>query len=320
MKVISINMHYRCNAKCVFCVVGIPGSTEVKEMFQSYGEMVEELEKGRSKGYQALVLSGGEPTIHPQLIELISKAKEIGYQSIEMKSNGIKLKDRGFVKELVSAGLDNFCLSIQGPSAGIHDSVVGVPGAFDSIIKGSQYVKEFNMRILTPTCIQKANYQLLTDTVKLFKDIGSDHSTLTFVEPNGSAREYFEKIVPTYDAVVPYLKEAIKFLEDENMNWNIHGFPMCMVKGYEYKSLDLWRKDDALAGSNIEDYNLYEKKKFRVKGEVCKGCNVTAVCNGPWANYVKTYGFQGFEPYKDRSITEIIPLSVLLTGVMGIEL
>jgi MoaA/NifB/PqqE/SkfB family radical SAM enzyme len=279
--------------------------------------MVNELVKGREKGIDGLVLSGGEPTIHPDILKVVSKAKEMGYKEIQIKSNGIKLNRFSFVKDLAEAGVDTFCLSIQGPRAEVHDKLVGFNGAFDSIIKASEYVHNLNKVLITPTCIQKENYKLLPETIELFKSINSNHCTPTFVETNGSVQKYFHDIVPRYSDVIPYLKEAVRLLVEYKIPFNLHGFPMCIIAGYENSSIDLWRNGTNLAGSEIDDYSEYEKDHFRVKHEKCSKCILTSVCNGPWSNYVKEYGFDEFNTVKGESITDIISIHALMSRIFS---
>lgn len=315
MSVLNMNVHFKCNAKCIFCVVGIPlnyqhGATEI-----NYEEIVEELKLGFDKGHNELVLSGGEPTIHPDLIRIVKKAKEIGYVNVEVKTNGIKLCDLEFVEELADAGVETFCISVQGPNAKLHDYVLGVDGAFDAVIKACEHIKRVGKTLVTPTCIQAANYKYLPQTVDLLISIGSKHCLPTFIEPNGSALKNFRSVVPTYSEVMPYLAEAIEILKNSDVSWNLHGFPMCLIKGYEARSLDLFRVNHRIAGTEIDDYNDYEKEKFRMRDNKCQKCILYSVCGGPWANYVKIYGSDELEPVTSGSVTDIIPVQTLVNCV-----
>jgi MoaA/NifB/PqqE/SkfB family radical SAM enzyme len=318
---LSINMHYKCNAKCIFCVVGIPHKNEKPNMNSdktyTYEEMEEELIMGRNKGHDGLVLSGGEPTIHPDMFRVCKKAKELGYVNIQVKTNGIKLNDYSFVKEMADSGVDTFCVSIQGPNEDIHDKLVAVPGAFNKIMNGIEHIHSLNKELITPTCIQKDNYQYLPDTIRLFHKIKTSHCTPTFVETDGSVVEYFDKIVPRYSEVIPYLEEAIKLLKEFMIPFYLHGFPMCMIKGYEAISIDLLRIGSSLAGTEIDDYTEYEKQMFRKKELLCKKCTLDPVCSGPWANYVKAYGFDEFVPVISKSITDIIPVQILMNKLFA---
>ncbi|PXV93854.1 radical SAM family protein [Lachnotalea glycerini] len=310
MKTLTINVHYQCNAKCIFCVVGIPDKVK-EEKCLSLDAIYQELQKGIEKGCDSLCLSGGEPTIYDGIINVVSKAKQLGYKRIEIKTNGIKLSDKELVKDFSEAGVDIFCISVQGHNTKIHDNVVGVPGAFSHLLKAVEHVKNENKILYTPTCIQIANYKYLPDIAEFYKTINSDIICPTFIEPSGSANINFADVVPMYSQVIPYLYKAIEIINETNIKWNLHGFPLCMIKDYESKSLDVVDKTDVLAGTDIDNYSDYEKVTYRKKELKCNKCSLNIICNGPWKSYVDKYGFNEFQ-INVNSLTEIFPPQILI--------
>lgn len=54
---------------------------------------------------EVLQLSGGEPTIHPDIVEFVEMAKERGVRAVWINTNGIRLaRDRAFVEEVARVG------------------------------------------------------------------------------------------------------------------------------------------------------------------------------------------------------------------------
>jgi len=49
---------------------------------------------------ELLQLSGGEPTLHPDLIEIVQYAKDLGIQDVAVSTNGLRLLDVDFAKAL----------------------------------------------------------------------------------------------------------------------------------------------------------------------------------------------------------------------------
>lgn len=314
MKTLTINVHFRCNAKCIFCVVGIPDNKEITNNEFSYDEIVVELEQGRQKGCENLCLSGGEPTIYKDICKVIYTAKEMGYKCIEMKSNGIKLEDFNLVQKLKEAGLDIFCISIQGHEEKIHDYVVGVPGAFKALLKAVKNVKKVGGILYTPTCIQTMNYKYLPEIAEFYKQIHSDIVCPTFIEPNGSANENFRGVVPQLSDVLPYLEDAIEIIKKTDIDWSLHGFPLCTIKNYAMQSLDVDNNVNVLAGSDINDYNDYERITYRYHAPHCKECSLYTICNGVWKHYADVYGDKECIPIKS-SITDILPVDTIVDSL-----
>lgn len=89
-----------CNIKCATCIAGsCPGGQKyisLKDMDKIIDTLY--LEKNT---IDLLMLSGGEPTIHPQIFDIIDLCKKRGVRHIMLISNGVKIaKDENFVNEL----------------------------------------------------------------------------------------------------------------------------------------------------------------------------------------------------------------------------
>ncbi|ADB58106.1 tetraether lipid synthase Tes, intein-containing [Archaeoglobus profundus] len=63
----------------------------------------------------AVQLTGGEPTLRDDLVEIIRIAKEEGYDHVQLNTDGIRLAfDRDFVKAITEAGVNTIYLSFDG--------------------------------------------------------------------------------------------------------------------------------------------------------------------------------------------------------------
>ena len=101
----------RCNLSCSYCSeydkVSEPVPTEVLE---------ERLRKLKSLGTFGISLTGGEPTLHPQLPDLIRKCRKLGFFRTGMISNGFFLRPE-LIEALNEAGLQEMQISIDGVQA-----------------------------------------------------------------------------------------------------------------------------------------------------------------------------------------------------------
>jgi MoaA/NifB/PqqE/SkfB family radical SAM enzyme len=108
-----------CNLRCRFC-----------DLWQNPQNMptprVRDLiDEAVKIGTQTLVITGGEPLLHPDLPEIIRYARQAGL-GVNLTSNGTLL-DRHYDR-LVAAGLQSISLSIDGLPA-THDQLRGQKGA-----------------------------------------------------------------------------------------------------------------------------------------------------------------------------------------------
>jgi len=57
--------------------------------------------------------SGGEPTVHPEFLEIVAAARDYGFSHIQIASNGIKLADYEFAERAAEAGLHTVVPAIR---------------------------------------------------------------------------------------------------------------------------------------------------------------------------------------------------------------
>jgi organic radical activating enzyme len=90
-----IDVTSRCNLKCKYCYYPCNGSDRLKEDI---------IAEASDRAYDApFILTGGEPTLHPDLLEIIRRLKVMG--ETWLLTNGVKLLEDGLFDGLLDAGL-----------------------------------------------------------------------------------------------------------------------------------------------------------------------------------------------------------------------
>lgn len=74
----SLVVTHECNKKCPFCIDKYRGSGE----FVSLISVKKSLEYGKKMGVKDVLIVGGEPTIHPMIVEICQLAKSYGFRLI----------------------------------------------------------------------------------------------------------------------------------------------------------------------------------------------------------------------------------------------
>ncbi|MBI5095968.1 MAG: radical SAM protein, partial [Candidatus Hydrogenedentes bacterium] len=115
-----------CNQRCYFCYFlnRIEDAHHPEHPFMT-------LEKAKAiclslrkvYGNTSIDIQGGEPTIHPDILELIRYCHEIGLYPT-LITNGISLAKPGTLEKFRDAGVRDFLVSLHGMGQ-IHDEVVG---------------------------------------------------------------------------------------------------------------------------------------------------------------------------------------------------
>ncbi len=102
---LRINGH--CNMSCAFCFV----DRTVPDF--DADDILGQIDRMAKRDPSHLVLSGGEPTLHPALPRFIARGKELGFRTIEIQTNGVKAAVPEYAKVLADA-----CSRASSPAQG----------------------------------------------------------------------------------------------------------------------------------------------------------------------------------------------------------
>ncbi|MDQ1281575.1 MAG: 7,8-dihydro-6-hydroxymethylpterin dimethyltransferase [Thermoproteota archaeon] len=110
-----IDVTNRCNLRCPICFANAAVAGYVYEPTkEQIDNMLKNLKNIKPAPADALQFSGGEPTIREDLPELVRMAKDIGFNHIEVNSNGIKLAESvDYCKQLLDAGVSTIYLQFD---------------------------------------------------------------------------------------------------------------------------------------------------------------------------------------------------------------
>ncbi len=112
-----------------------------------------------------LVLSGGEPLMRPDIVELAAYAGERGL-AVALATNGV-LMTREIAADLRRAGVRRVSVSLDGASAGTHDDVRGVKGAFEAALNALRLVTSAGVGAQINMTVCKGNLDEVGEVLRL---------------------------------------------------------------------------------------------------------------------------------------------------------
>lgn len=123
----------KCNLQCVHCYAdSSPHLPLIGAM--RHQDWKRTLEDAFNLGCRQVQFIGGEPTLYPSLLQLLSDANEIGFELLEVYTNGTLLTQE--MTELFLRLGVHLAVSVYGSKADIHDKVTGHKGSFRRTIEG----------------------------------------------------------------------------------------------------------------------------------------------------------------------------------------
>lgn len=109
----------RCDLQCFYCFFYAKAMGYVYEPSQEQIRMMlRKMREEKPVACNAIQLTGGEPTIREDIIDIIKMAKEEGYNHVQLNTNGIRFSQSlEFAKKVKEAGVNTMYLSFDGTTA-----------------------------------------------------------------------------------------------------------------------------------------------------------------------------------------------------------
>jgi radical SAM protein with 4Fe4S-binding SPASM domain len=225
----EVALTYRCNLRCRFCYAGCgcrgPDRADAAEM--STREVVRVLEIIRRVAKAPSVsFTGGEPLLRADIVDLVSRAVTIGLR-VNLITNATLLARGLLASRLRAAGLASAQVSLEGPTAEVHEALSGVPGSFEATLAGLAALREARIHVHTNTTINAVNAPYLVELVRRVAGLGLARLSMNMVIPAGAAEDASLQIpYRRIGAIVDEVRRAAREAGVEFMWYS--PTPMCM--------------------------------------------------------------------------------------------
>ena len=224
---VSMTMEFRCNLKCVHCMIEGTMERLAPQTFDQFKQLLEH--NARKQEWKGLILTGSEITLHRDLPMWARMAREHGFEHVRIQTHGMKLSSRRFCEELVAAGVDEFFISICSGDAASHDAITTVPGSFDKTLRGLEILDEFeNVTTITNTVVTTKSFRhlpSLVDRLKALRRLAQMEFWFYF-----PMSEHDDKgLVASHLDARPFLLEAIAAARALGRGVEVKNFPECLL-------------------------------------------------------------------------------------------
>ncbi len=165
--------NFSCNANCHFCCK----AREIragKDRFPPLPlEGCKELMEKIRKKVKLLYLSGGEPTIHPGIVDILREARALDFSSVGMSSNLIALDKKPEILDYIDA----IGVSIHSPDVEVHAKNLGVPAklaekVFENLETLEKEGPRRDVKVLVNCVINSQNMDTVMDMVEFTRRRG----------------------------------------------------------------------------------------------------------------------------------------------------
>lgn len=292
MHCLNLKITYECTNNCFFCF-----SSYLQKNVITLNGILDAVKRGYNAGCRELVISGGEPTLFPNIIKsIMSYAEELGYTKYIIQTNGSGLSNNIQLVEFLDsiANKKEVCISfsMHGHTSIIHDTMSRTEGAFEKLMVAMNNVKETKCHIYTNTVMSKLNIGYLKEIADLSLGFGSkiiQFSMMHLEETNDMTTSLLESSMEIRQVAKLVGHDVLK---TEGIPYCLmHNIETCVGESYWPNKLDLYNKENDYmpAFNQLED-------GMRWKAKSCTDCIMNEICMGIWKEHKTEFENAGIKP------------------------
>lgn len=298
MNKFDLKLGFSCNNDCIHCVVGGKRSEKDLTINEIYNIIDRNIDQCN------FILTGGEPTIRTDLINIIDYIILKG-GIVHLQTNGMAFSDEKYAK-LIGPKLSSILIAIHSHDSKIHNFIVKCDNAYEKTYDGLKNIVKYNTNVRTQTVITKYNYKDLLKITNFIQSIKFGiHMNLTYPHLLGNAYKNRKEILISYHELYPYLFPVIK--KYHNLIYT-EAIPICVLYPYHFDvyNQDYYQLLDNIKGfdkyssvhvQNDENYNNIGEMQNYVKANLkdyqkckkCEECKAFNYCFGTWKEYFNEF-------------------------------
>lgn len=215
---ISVNHASQCNFSCVFCHrEGIPESTEV----MTPEEIQRIVRVMRPYGVDRVKITGGEPMLRRDIVEIISRIRQLDVREISMTTNGTLLARLS--RDLKAAGLGRVNISLHSLRKDRYSHITGASKLEDTISTVRSTVEAGLAPVKLNVVVMKGvNEDEVEEMIDFTGELGGGEKVvlqlIELVEEGDAESEFFKKYFYDLSAVEAKLRPRAKLVTTRRMH------------------------------------------------------------------------------------------------------
>jgi pyrroloquinoline quinone biosynthesis protein E len=183
---------YGCPLSCPYCSNPLNLAGYRDELTTAEWQRV--VAEAQELGVLQLHLSGGEPLLRRDLVEIVNSANELGMYT-NLVTSGLGLSRRR-AEQLRAAGLDHVQISIQADEPAVSDRIAGIP-SFERKIEAAHLVKELGWPLTVNVVLHRQNLDRIADILRLAEEVEADRVELANTQYYGWAWRNRDALLPS---------------------------------------------------------------------------------------------------------------------------
>ncbi len=188
-----LELTHKCPLECNYCYNQLDFAKTKDRM--SKEDWFRVLEESRLMGAVQLGISGGEPLLNKDIVEIVKKASDLKFYT-NLITSGVG-GEKGILKKLKEAGLKTVQLGIQSHDERTMTLITNYKSAYKEKIAFAKEIKELGLQLIVNTCITRENIHQIGEIIEFCDGIGANYLEIANIQYYGWALENINSLLPT---------------------------------------------------------------------------------------------------------------------------
>lgn len=278
-------VNYVCNSRCIFCASDWTNTGSAIRQ-RSFAELTSELDR-QAETCSRLLISGGEPTVHKELIDILNYAAT-KFTQVNLATNGILLSNYAFAERVIQTGINRVAIPFYHTDRHEFNRLVGNKNAYDSVITAiqnlSQLKNKYRFNINLKILFMRPNYLVNPDIVDLLKQIfpALRFMSIATLRIGKHVLDNRDELVVDLNQARPYISETVRRMLKHNIQFAFDYVPLCTLEPDILMQLLKERKlhrRQTISTIIRPEATFYDKAFPYYESSACSKCDVEAYCS-----------------------------------------
>jgi len=268
---------FLCNQDCGMCWQGRDWGRYGSEQILLW---IDDLRKA---GARSLIISGGEPTLDPDLSRYVERARVLGFTDITIETNAIQAAKPGHAEKLAKAGVTHAFVSLHSGDPAISDAITRAPGTHERTVRGIHALLAAHIPVVLNAVMTAEGIDQLPTLPDFIHDTFGKHPLLSSLMISQPTEPFDRALLPSIVPDPARVRKALRTTIDRALVLGITvrgldgpcGPPLCAFDGDRR----------VVSGKSVSG-----KVDFRKHVPACDHCAAKSACFGVRHVEVELFG------------------------------
>ena len=221
---VDFSIYPYCNLRCDFCYAEAECESTISNHLLKVSDFEDIFEQFDQIGILRVGFEGGEPFLRKDWFEILKLADK-HYFNYFVNTNATMI-DESIAKKLAQTNVDRICVSLDGPTAQIHDKSRGKSGTFELTKRGIINLMNCGIAVDGIITLTKYNVNYIPETLELMHELGIHEAAIMLLATVGNAKKNVRDCYLTYGELKQFILQMTDLKKQKKLPVSLRIVPV----------------------------------------------------------------------------------------------